>query len=74
MDPSNFAASFPVDSVSCFGLTLYLQNASWSINSLKVYRKQLINGQISGATANRIPWVRCTLLLLAVIPFTTYIL
>ncbi|KAK0208339.1 glycoside hydrolase family 16 protein [Desarmillaria ectypa] len=30
-------------------------NASWSINSLKVYRKQILNGQVSAATPSPIP-------------------
>lgn len=39
-----------------------LQNASWSINSLKVYKKQVINGQVSAADAQRVP-IYCVSLL-----------
>ncbi|KAF8224169.1 glycoside hydrolase family 16 protein [Tricholoma matsutake] len=48
-------------------------NASWSINSLKVYRKQLINGQISNAVTDRAAWdPRALLLLVLTIPFMIY--
>jgi hypothetical protein len=30
------------------------QNASWSINSLKVYKKQILSGTISGASSIRL--------------------
>ncbi|KAJ7706152.1 glycoside hydrolase family 16 protein [Mycena rosella] len=34
-------------------------NASWSINSLKVYKKEVVNGRVSAAVALRIPlpWI-----------------
>lgn len=47
MDPSNFV----VRSNRCFH-TLEgsnpVQNATWIINNLKVFKKQLLNGQIEG--------------------------
>lgn len=48
MDPANFVVCETVlFYYYMILLTLDLKNASWSINSLKVYRKQMINGRIT---------------------------
>jgi hypothetical protein len=58
MDPSNFVvyAAAVIRVIYAYAGT---QNASWSINSLKVYKKQLINGRVSSAIMQRVPmhWV-----------------
>jgi hypothetical protein len=49
MDPSNFVVSANIiPEIALFQLDL-TQNASWSINSLKVYQKKVLAGSISGA-------------------------
>ena len=49
MDPSNFVVSANIiPEIALFQLDL-TQNASWSINSLKVYQKNVLTGSISSA-------------------------
>jgi hypothetical protein len=53
-------------------VALNFQNASWSINSLKVYRKQLINGQVSSLAADPVTWDPFVLLLFTAVSFITF--
>ncbi|KAF7339449.1 Glycoside hydrolase family 16 protein [Mycena sanguinolenta] len=58
MDPSNFVVWAVFKALSSSSLP-DIQNASWSINSLKVYRKQAIVGTVSPAVALQVPlhWI-----------------
>jgi hypothetical protein len=69
MDPSNFVVSANIiPEIALFQLDL-TQNASWSINSLKVYQKKVLAGSISGAKrtitldARVVPLIACALML-----------
>lgn len=52
MDPSNFVASI-VLALEIFTLTNCLQNASWIINSLKVYKAATLSGGSSSSASRR---------------------
>lgn len=60
MDPTNFVVrvlplrvSPPTDSSLSLYSPIVLQNASWSINSLQVYSKLLLNGNVSVSASAR---------------------